>query len=46
MIPLSTLTRIAELSCKHEDGEYSVELRKAYTKIVRTVKYGAEKLSL
>lgn len=46
MIPVPVLTRIAQLSCKHEKGEYSVELKKTYSKIIRTVKNGAEKLPL
>ena len=46
MIPLPVLTRIAELACQAETGEHSVELRKAYTKIVRIAKETAEKLPL
>ena len=41
MIPLSVLTRIAELACKHNEGEHSIELKKTYAKIIRTVKYGS-----
>lgn len=46
MIPLPVLTRVVELACEHEDSEHKVELRKAYTKIVRMAKEKADKLPL
>ena len=45
MIPLPTLTKIAELAVMHQqDPEHHVEMKKIYSKIVRTVKDKAEKL--
>jgi len=34
------------LACRNDKGEHHIELRKAYTKIIRKVKNGAENLPL
>lgn len=46
MIPVPVLTRIVDLACEHQNSEYSIELKKVYSKIIRTIKYGTEKLPL